>query len=104
MENVWYRLEVMVQRIENAQATIRVYKENETVPVTGSTLAGSFPVINTERKDDGLYRSTFYMHSAYLYSNANLIQDPETDLEPFAWYLDDIRIGYDEDETLMVGF
>ncbi len=104
IENVWYRVEMSVKNRENPLLNIRVYQENEMVPVDGSTLINNIPVNVREKLDNNIYSTGIYMDATYINNNFALIQDPETDLEPFAWYLDDIRIGYDENETLTVGF
>jgi hypothetical protein len=103
-EGVWYRVEMMMQKTSGVLFNIRIYKENETIPVSGSTGESDIPIYTIEQQSDKTYNSAIYMLSEYLYNNVNPNQDPETDLEPFAWYLDDIRIGYDQNETLLVGF
>ncbi len=103
-ENVWYRVEMSVKNRENPLLNIRIYQGNETIPINGSTLINDIPIDAVESLQDNVDVTLMYMESTYVSNNFNLIQDPETDLEPFAWYLDDIRIGYDENETLLVGF
>jgi hypothetical protein len=98
-ENTWYRVETKIENPEMPVLNIRVYKGNETSPIAGSTFANDISIYKTDYYDDHTYPSRVYAKSEDL-----LINTPEVDLEPYAWYLDDIRIGIDKNKTLLVGF
>ncbi len=102
--NTWYRVETKIESPDMPVLNIRVYEANKTTPMSGSTLVNDIAVYKTDSHENHIYSSRVYTKSEDLLAKQALFTNPETDLEPYAWFVDDIRIGYDENETLTVGF
>ncbi len=102
--NTWYRVETKIENPDMPILNIRVYEANKTTPMSGSTLVNDITTYKTDSYEDHIYPSSVYAKSEDLLAKQALFTNPETDLEPYAWFVDDIRIGYDDNETLEVGF